>query len=333
MDSLLAKLSEQQTLLAKQKAAAVVARSSGENDENRFKENSTPSSTLLTPASESGHYSQATGNDGENAVRLEAAEMARLKRELDAAKDQIARQKHEIDQSRVIKHTIDQAMGPSSDGALSPPINHLRATYNVPRQAFGPGEDVRIDSTDFNTASGIWSNNNAPNFATGLQPDHSWGQPAGRPWGQRGMANGLPPMMMSPQQPIQQRNYSVPLSPASGGNGRGVNDFNRFNLGKGYSQANRNSSVFQQRSTGGLDMYSGPSSPLGGLGLGGMNPASAYDSIGMYPSAYQPRPIGSQPLSPTADEFRAAGQAPSNPWNAAVSQTSSLPIPPLTLDL
>lgn len=327
MDSLLTKLSEHRAVLPGQKAATAVGRSSGgENDENRSKENSTPnSSALLTPASESGSCPHASSNDGENYVHLEAGEMAKLKRELDAAKHQIARQKHELDQSRVIKHTLDQALGSPSEGPPSPTINHVNPTYTATRQTFSPGEDIRVDSTDFNSASAIWSSHNAPPLTAGPQPDNTWGQPNNRPWSQRGMTNGLPSIMMSPQQPLQQRNYSVPLSPVSGGNGRGVNDFGRLNLGRGYGQASRNPSTFQQRGTSGLDMYSGPSSPLGGMGLGGMNPGSAYDSLGIYPSAYQPRPIGSHALSPTADEFRAAaGQAPSNPWNAAVRPAISL---------
>ena len=329
MDSLLAKLSEQQALLAKQKLTLPIK---GDN-EGHPKEGSTASSALLTPASESFSYADTatTAKDEEDKLRIEASEMARLKKELDDAKDQIARQKQELDQTRVIKHTFDQAMGPPSDVALSPRTDVTDSTNTFMTsgrplstiQGHWRNEDGRSDVSDvvgpFNAVPIAWSGPSRPSFNAALQPDSGWGQPGPRSWGQRGLNNALsPPGLVSQQPPMQQRNYSVPISPVSGGGSRSMNDFGQFNQARGYGQMNnrdnRNASSYQRGN--GWDAYTGGPSPMDGMNLGGMSPDSTYQSLGMYPSTYQPRPIGT-PLSPTAAEFR-AGQASANPWNSAV---------------
>ena len=331
MDSLLAKLSEQQALLAKQKTNL----STKGDDESHAKEGSNASSALLTPASESFSYTNTanTVNDEDDKQRIEASEMARLKKELDDAKDQIARQKEELDQTRVIKHTFDEAIGPPSEVALSPrtdftdPTNTFTSSNRPLDTAQGHWrtEDARSDGSDvvgpFNPGPNAWSSSSRPSFGTALQ-DSGWGQPGSRSWGQRVMGNALPPPVLLSQQPsMQQRNYSVPVSPVSSRGGRGMNDFGHFNQARGYGQMNNrdNNNAPQYQRSNGWDVYTGGPGPMDGMNLGGMNPGSSYQSLGMYPSAYQPRPIGT-PLSPTAAEFR-AGQASANPWNSAVSQT------------
>lgn len=328
MDSLLAKLAEQQAVLGRQKTT-----SAAKEDESQTKEDSSVSSTLLTPASESFGHSNAA-KDGDDTIRIEATEMARLKKELDAAKDEIARQKQELDQSRVIKHTYDQAMGPPSEVALSPrvdPTDPANAFLNSNRsigtvQGHWLNEDARSEGSDgagsFHVAPNVWSGPARAGLNVGLQPESGWGKPGPRPWSQRAMNNALPPPIVVPQQqPPQQRNYSVPVSPVSAGGGRGMNDFGQYNQGRRYGQMspqdNRNPLSFQRGN--GWEVYTGGPGPVDGMSLGGMNPGSAYQSLGMYQSAYQPQPIGT-PLSPTAAEFR-AGQASANPWNSAVSQT------------
>ena len=317
MDALLAKLSEQQTLIARQKTAL----STGSDEENvQPREGSSNGSTLLTPASESFSNGQNT-TERETTMRAETAEVARLKRELDAAKDHIARQNQELHQSRVMKQTLGQTMSPTSDAALSPTMDHLNVPYStIPRQAWGNNDDVRSEISDPNAPPNVWRASSRPNFSPVMQPDTTWSIGASRPFNQRGGGN-LGPIMLSPQQqPLQQRNYSVPVSPPGSAHGRGINDFSSFNTGRGYghfnAQNNRNNAAFGQRGTG-FDMYTGPStSSSDHVNLGGMNPGSAYQNLGMY-QGYQPQPIGT-PLSPTANEFRTS-QAPSNPWNAVVS--------------
>ena len=335
MDALLVKLSEQQALLAKQKSALVPgaeqksARASTAEPENQAKDDSSASPSLLTPASDSFGHSSPT-NDGDDTVRLEAAEMARLKKELDSAKDQIARQKQELEQSRLVKQTFDNVMGPSSEAALSPRVDPASAFTASNRQintlqGHFLSDDTRSEGSDaaaaFSAVPNIWNNPSRPVLNAGLQPEPAWSQSGPRPWGQRGVGNAVPPMVMSQQQPVQQRNYSVPLSPVGGSGRRGMNDFNQPSHGRGgfghpnAPQNNRNASFFQPGN--GWDAYTSGSNPIDGITMGGISPVTAYPSVGMYQSAYQPQPIGT-PLSPTAAEFR-AGQASANPWNTAVS--------------
>lgn len=337
MDSLLAKLSEQQILLAKQKSALSPAPDLNKKVEetSQVKDDSSASSTLLTPASGSfGHRSSPT-SEGEETVKIEAAEMARLKKELDAAKNQIARQKQELDQTRVIKHTFDQAIGPSSDTATSPQMNAAEPTnhFSNPSRPFsqtqGRYEDVRYDSSDlsgtFNMIPNVRAGPSKNGPSAGFQPESSWAQIGSRPWTQRGVGSSLPPVMIPPQQPVQTRNYSVPVSPTRA-NGRGVSDFSQFNSGRGFApnNSNRNASLFQR--SNGWDVYAGGPGPMDDMNLSGMTASAGYQPLGMYQQAYQPRPIGT-PLSPTAPEFRGGvGQAPTNIWNNAVSHA---PIEPL----
>ena len=317
MDALLAKLSEQQGLLARQKAAL----STGSDEENvKPDEGSSNNSSLLMPASEA-HSNPQYVRDREAIARGEAAEVAKLKRELEDAKDRLARQTQELNQSRVIRQTLEQTMTSASDGPLSPTINigHLTGPFTtIPRQGWINNDDARSDVSDLNAPSSIWTGPPRPMLNQGMQSDSAWGFGTGRPFNQRGTGN-IGPMVIPQQQPLQ-RNYSVPVSPSSGVNTRGVGDFQPSNNGRGYGQFshqnNRNASTFGPRANN-YEMFPGPSaSSTDGINLGGMNPGSAYQSMGMY-QGYQPQPIGT-PLSPTAHEFR-SGQGPSNPWNTAVS--------------
>ena len=331
MDSLLAKLSEQQAVLAKQKSALTPAPEPIKKEERtQVKDDSSASSTLLTPASGSFGRSSPT-SEGEETIKIDVEQMFRLKKELDAAKSQIARQKQELDQSRVIKHTFDQAIGPPSDTALSPrlgthdPGNMFVGSHRPFGQAPGHYEDVRSNGfdpeTSFSTIPNVRVGDPKAGMGTGFRPESGWGQADSRPWAQRGVNNSLPPAMMPPQQPLQTRNYSMPVSPLRGG-GRGMTDFSHFNQGRNFDQgnSNRNPSLFQ-RGGNAWEVYAGGPGPMDDMNLSGMTNTSAYNPMAIYSSGYQPRPIGT-PLSPTAPEFRGAGvQAPANPWNNAVSLT------------
>ena len=314
MDTLLAKLSEQSDLLKRQKAAF-----SGSDDENvQPNGGSSSNSTLLTPASEA-HSNAQNIRDRDAIARGEAAEVARLKQELEDAKDRLARQTQELNQSRVIKQSLEQTMSSASDVALSPTMGHLSGPFTgLPRQGWANNDDARSEGSDFTGPPSIWAGPTRSIANHGVQAESTWGFGGGRPFNQRGSGNAGP-MVMSQQQP-QQRNYSVPVSPGGSASGRGMNDFNPFSNGRGYggfaSQSNRGGPVFAPRGNN-YDMYSGTqASSAEGINLGGMNPGSAFQNMGIY-QGYQPQPIGT-PLSPTANEFR-SGQGPSNPWNAAVS--------------
>ncbi|MCJ1424169.1 hypothetical protein MMC29_002056 [Sticta canariensis] len=363
MNDLLAKLSEQQILLEKQKNALTPASDQEVQGQNG---DSSSSSVLLTPGTERFSVTESTdGNDDDETLKLDVEEMARLKKELDAAKDQIARQKQELDQTRGNIHTLGQATSSSSHRDLSVnndagerPLTTGVASFNGGGRPIGlrpehwpMNEDARSDSSDamspsaFNTAQNMWSASTRPTFNTGasasvnqqFQPQGaSWGQPGARPWGHRAAATTLPPLIVPQQQHMQQRIYSGPASPISSSDGRMMNEFSQFSNGGGIRRSNtqnsRSSSLYPQPRNNGWDLFPGGISPIDGANLG-MNPTSAFQSMGLYPATmqYQPRPIGT-PLSPTAEEFRTA-QPSATPWNAAPppspGQTYVSPMEPL----
>ena len=348
MDTLLAKLSEQQAILEKQKQALGSAE---ENATQHDRAESIASSVPLTPATDVFDVTPATEeNDEEDTIKLDATEMLCLKRELDAARDKIARQEQELSQTRVIKHTLDQAMGPPSGADANVRGNVIERTignlngFNAssrPMMArqdnFVISDDARSDVSDalsagtYNRTQNIWSSPARPGFQYGLpglteqsyqQPASNWGQAAARPWGTRNMTQGLPGLVAQ-QQLLQQRTFSGPPSPASG-NGIGVfNESNHYQGGQGLrrgnTQNNRTSSAFAQSRNNGYDLFGGSVTSVDA-----MSSVSSYQPMGMFqnPMTYQPRPIGT-PLSPTAAEFT-TGRMSANPWNAAVSEYSTL---------
>lgn len=62
-------------------------------------------SDLFTPATDAF----------DDAVTYDNTEIARVKKELEAAKSVINRQQQELEETRTFKHTMDQALGPDPD--------------------------------------------------------------------------------------------------------------------------------------------------------------------------------------------------------------------------
>ena len=343
MDTLLAKLSEQQVILEKQKQALG---SVEENAVQHDRDESTTSSVPLTPATDVFDLTPPTEtNDEEDTMKLDAGEMLRLKRELDAAKDKIARQEQELSQTRVVKHSLDQAMAPPSGVDLNARSNVTERTIgnlNTLTASSHPTttrqdtlvihDDAGSDISDalsvggYNRAQNIWSSPARPGFQYGLpgltdrsyqQPAPNWGQAAARPWGNRNMTQGLPGLITQQQQ-LQQRTVSGSPSPASATGGGIFNDADQYQGGQGFRRANpqnsRAGSAFAQSRNNGYDMFG---SNVNSADV--MSSVSSYQPMGMFqnPMTYQPRPIGT-PLSPTAAEFT-TGHMSVNPWNAAVS--------------
>lgn len=343
MDNLLAKLSEQQAILEKQTNALKPV---NEETANHQKADSSSGSVPLTPGSDSfSRTHSGDEKDNGNAVKPNTEEMARLKKELDAAKDQIARQKKELDQTRAIRHGLDQAASTSSDVGVGfnskagvpvthpAPLNPGIRLNGMRQDTWSHNDDARSDLSDaisagvLNTTHNMWSTSARPAFNIGplaptnqqfQQPTSTWGQPGARPWSHRPIGSALQSLGMPQQQHLQQRTFSGPASSISGTEGRAFGEFNQLQNGTGLrrsnTQNNRNSSLFPVHRNNGWDMYAG----LDVINTA-MNPAAAFQSVGMYPAAmqYQPRPIGT-PLSPTAEEFRTT-QPSATPWNVAVS--------------
>ena len=351
MDHLLTKLSEQQALLAKHEQQYDAAMTDKNKNASYKRGSSSTNSELMTPASDSlndeYNYKEASSqaqsikaSKGADADQPDMAELMRLKRELDAAKDQIARQRQELDQTRIIRDSFEQAVGSSADtepklnGSPTKAGNELRQTMMSPPILSGnlrpaanwDARSVMSDTPSVDNLDG--SQNTWPssgrhyghaNSSTGLNQQYqpgapTWGQQGGRSWGNKAMANQVPQMMMPQhQQLLGQRTFSGPASSISS------NDFNQFQASPGLRRSNtqnRATSLFPQVRENGWDTYGSGIGSLDGMTMG-MN--AGYPALNMYPTPmpYQPRPIGT-PLSPTAAEFR-AGTAASSPWNTAVS--------------
>jgi hypothetical protein len=321
MDNLIAKLSEQQAILEQQKSALVTNAESNSN--GLFRDESNTDSTIPTPTSGSSNATPSTETgDEDKTPKLSAPDMLKLQKELDAARDKIARQEQELSQTRANKHMLDQAKGIAVQGHIN--------TSGRPLGSYGNQDDARSDISDvvstcgFNRGQNVWSNMSSTGFIPPLGGQvNVWDQGINRAFLNRPMLPPLPPLMVPQQQQMQHRPFSGPTSPSSGNSGRFMNDFSQFQGGQGLRRSNTQNSRsgssyggqnFTQGRNHGWDSYNSSSdgSPLMGISSNG------FPQMGMFqaPMAYQPRPIGT-PLSPTAAEFT-SGPSSSGPWNSTV---------------
>ncbi|KAI4167988.1 MAG: hypothetical protein LQ343_006782 [Gyalolechia ehrenbergii] len=353
--ALLAKLTEHQRAPPSPKEPIEIKSviTKGKAQEGKGEPSSSP--IVMTPANENLSEGEKQVSE-EDTVKMGKAEMLRLKKELNAAKQQLEMQKRELDQNRIINQTLEQAMGPvgsGEDAGANKANNGNKKPANITQQqhtSFSPSQLATSRPNfsnysasfepqslpSYNIPHDIWSSasrqplNLSPTRQQFQQPMTIWGQPAtaARPVNMRAANQGMPPSAMPPQQPMtQHRILSGPSSPGTIGDGRFVNDFNQYHPGFGVRRNN-----MQDLRNDALDAQQRNNSngwPVIGNGVGGleamnigMNPNHAYQAMGMYQPTmpYQPRPIGT-PLSPTASEFR-TDEPPTGPWNTPVSHGS-----------
>ena len=110
-------------------------------------------------------------------------ELLRLKQELLAANSKIALQEQELAHTRVIKHTLDQALGPPSEADFGgreiteQTIAHLQSAFNASNHPFGQFQDAwnaqddsQSDISDalsagaYNRARGLWNQHDHLSF-------------------------------------------------------------------------------------------------------------------------------------------------------------------------
>ena len=330
MDGLIARLSEQQALLDKQKSALVSTdqpiTSRGDQSD------STTGSTLMTPATDAFSISPATETSEEDkTIQQPTGELDRLKQELEDAKNRLAYQEKELTQTRAMHSTFDH-LKPGSGAAIQKAETNDLAIANIHEALQGnratglcqPPDDARSDVSEFSHAGSVvrgqnpWMNVNSTGVnAASVNPLNVWNQGNGRHWLNRPMAPNLPPLMVPQLQPAPMRAYSGASSPTSSSGGRFMNEFGSMANSQGNRRFTNNGrtgqSLFSNRSQGWDGGFGGNGevSPIMG-----MNPQ--YQPMGMFqaPVGYQPRPIGT-PLSPTAAEFN--GVNPPGPWNSTVS--------------
>lgn len=134
VDELLAKLNAQQETLARKK------RGLAEN------ENTSSSSSAATDPYATTPPTDVANSDG----RPDAAEVFRLKKELELAKERMAQMDLQLTQSRLAQHTMEEAIG-----SPFPAAQHLAA--NIPAQAMLSGAGGLAQAAQYNRAAGSFS--------------------------------------------------------------------------------------------------------------------------------------------------------------------------------
>ncbi|KAJ5836132.1 hypothetical protein N7447_002158 [Penicillium robsamsonii] len=286
------------------------------------------------------------------------AELLRLKQELLAANSKIALQEQELAQTRVIKHTLDQALGPSSETDFGSreitekTINHLQNAFNASSSAFtqfqdawGGQDDSQSDVSDplstgaYNRSRGLWVQNEPAtdrDYGESLSgTSSSTSQDPNRFWG---VSNAYPPFAGPPSLQSQSA-HSGSSASTCGFYSRPIGEQMLYPPGsvtgarRSMTQSSRGGSLFPIQSTPWGEFASGasseqtpksPSSPK--------RPPSAFQQVGLYSvPSYPHRPIGS-PLSPTATEFTGASTNEAtwtNPMSGTSIQTYVSPLEPL----
>jgi hypothetical protein len=337
MDKLLAKLSEQTAAISKQHEALKSSEDSTAYTRTveyiSSSSSAVPISTLpITPVTETHNNSVAPSTRAASIVGDSGSEggeeVLRLKLELEAAKVRMARMDQELAQSRITKHTIDQAMGPVSEADFSMSSEMSNAHLNRIQQSLNAGprpqmqrdnswaaqDDARSDTSDALSAGGlnrsrnIWGNNSKPGYTGFAGAVPAFQQPESLNSGQWLSRSVGPAFVEGPQ-------YSGPpmngfggdrlppdsdflVAPPAGRRQGGSNRFGRASFP--YASSNSSYDAYTPASTpyGSVGGMAGGVAPIGGpIGIGaGMNMGGS-----MY-GGYQPQPIGT-PLSPIAPEF------------------------------
>jgi len=335
LDKLLAKLNEHKGVISKQTQEMKNSDDTITSQMRTAQYVSACSTAPITPLEEHGIPSTAPTTRPPS-IGEDLEDVQALKAELEAAHHRIARMEKEVAQTRITKHTIDQAIDNASEADF--PFNHtigdrhnlLQPTARPPLHrdnSWATQDDSRSDTSEalsaggFNRARAIWGNGPRPGFPTMSGPIPPFHQPEGpnsAPWMGRGgfgqpfADNAMPPVSYNGAPVNAFRNDRMVQDPellmappvgrrGAGGNGRFNN--NRSSAAS-YPYASSNSSFdgYTPSSTpyGSVANLAGGVTPLvGPMGVG-LNPALAM-SGSMY-GGYQPQPIGT-PLSPMAPEF------------------------------
>ena len=300
-------------------------------------------SDLYTPATESFDIISSGGhNDGDASEVEDSAEILRVKQELAAAKSMISRQEQELAETRKLKHTMDQAMGPPSEADFSQradiseqTISNLQSAFNASARPFTsrndswhPQGDTRSDESDalsaggYSRGRGIWNNPVPSHFAGGLNaptqpslfndPRASLSPEWNASYGNQvyGNLNSLGG---------NQRIATAPATPAYGFDGRYGNDQvpvagQNIGLRRTMSQFSRPGSTYGNRPNAYGDYQTS---------LTNLNPAFLGPMGVPIPMSYQQRPIGT-PSSPTMSDYTSGSL---NTWGSRLSSVS-LPFPP-----
>ena len=268
------------------------------------------------------------------------AELLRLKQELLAANSKIALQEQELAQTRVIKHTLDQALGPPSEADFSgreiteQTLSHLQSAFNASNPTYGSfqdswstQEDSQSDVSDalsagaYNRARGLWNQQGQSPFSintNGHSLDRAYGeigamtnpvgQDSSRCWG----ASSAYPGFTAHGGLQPQRVLSGPSAGTYSFYSRPPNEQSHFlppaepASRRPITNGNRNGTFLANQATPWGGFVAGPSNGAGTTKSPSSpitRPSSTFPAIGVFPvTSYHARPATTA-LSPTATEF------------------------------
>ncbi|KAH2194774.1 hypothetical protein KXW59_006025, partial [Aspergillus fumigatus] len=357
---ILTKLSEQQALLEQQNHLLASTSASIEDHVDRDK------NSAVKPLTSTLKASHATGNI-DNAclapTNTEMSEVLRLKKELLAANSKLALQEQELAQTRVIKHTLDQALGTPSEADFSGrevtehTISHLQSVFNAPSSNFTQShegwnthDDSQSDVSEalstgtYSGARGFWFPQTQQVFGM-----HMNAQAGERAFGEHVSlsSNTFGPeanrFWTNPTASISMNGSFQPHRVLSGPSFGTCNSTTQYTEGSARYSPNsaQRCSVPHVNRAGPCFSAQNPSweasfntaSPSNQLPRAPTTrPCSTYQQVGLYPIQPYQRPIGTS-LSPTANEFTSSG-ASAVPWTtspvgANTLQTYISPLEPL----
>ncbi|EXJ91741.1 hypothetical protein A1O3_00291 [Capronia epimyces CBS 606.96] len=295
-----------------------------------------------------GHFDMAKPSPGPHPSvvgNVDLAEMMRVKQELEAAKSVISRQEQELAETRNLKQTMDQAMGPPSEVDFGAPndiseqtIGHLQSAFNASARPFTSRtdtwvaqEEARSEQSDvlgagnFGRGRAIWNNPTASmtNILASNAPAAGYTNP--RDSRLSGQAyNGVYGATISPAEAnFQPRNFSA--AP------------NGYDMHRNAEMMPYNPSVGMRRNGGQLRINSTISDPM--AQFGSFPPgASALTpppiSPVALPAQYNYQRGLTTPITPAAPDFPTTTvHGASNPWSlpggAVNGQTYVTPLEPM----
>jgi hypothetical protein len=329
---ILTKLSEQQALLEQQNHLLTSNSALVEDHVDRDKTSAVMphTSTLEIP-----HATESIDNACFAPTDIETSEVLRLKKELLAANSKLALQEQELAQTRVMKHTLDQALGTPSEADFNGrevtehTISHLQSAFNAsssnftqPHEGWNTHDDSQSDVSEalsagaYSRARGFWwpqtqqvfgMHMNAPAGEKAYGEHASVSSNALSPEANRFWTNSTASLSINGSfQP--HRVLSGPSFGTCTSTTQYAEDPARYlhspNSGQRRSvpHVNRAGPCFSAQSPPWEASFD-TASPGNQLPRGpATRPGSTYQQVGLYPIPPYQRPIGTS-LSPTANEF------------------------------
>lgn len=347
---ILTRLSEQQAVLDRQKHILMHTNAMPTRPAQLEAVASSTTSPFMAATGSLKNSASANAYQGD-VKAIDSAELLRLKQELLVANSKIALQEQELSQTRVISHTLDQALDSPSEidfnghDVSEQTISNLQDAFNASTGAFGQfhdawngQEDSHSDVSDalstdvYNRSRGSWTPPVQQAYGIGMDApasDRTFGEHLSLHAGSIGTesnkfwtGSNAAPGLTAPGSFSSQRVFPGPSSSTTNLDGKISGEQARYLQGPGFgprrslSQANRGGSCFPAQSSPWGALATGvPGSPVSKSSAN--RPGSAYQPVGLYSiPPYNPRPIGT-PLSPTATEFTSSN-ASTMPWTTSM---------------